>query len=71
MVQKRHKQLSTAGRNGRGKGSANQFGRLLRVVFKYVMLTKDNGKGQSLIAENPVAKLSQLGQWNKRVCPVA
>lgn len=65
MIQKRHKKLSTAGKDGRGKGSANQFGRLLRVVFNYVILTKDNGKGQPLIVENPVKKLSQLQAWNK------
>ncbi len=65
MIQKRHKQLSTAGRDGRGRGSANQFGRLLRVIFNYVMLTKHNGKGQPLIVENPVKKLSQLHTWNK------
>lgn len=65
MVQKRHKALSTAGRNGRGRGSANQAMRLLRVIFNYAMITYDDGKGQPLLTENPTKRLSQLAAWNK------
>jgi integrase len=63
MVQKKHKQISTAGKNGRGKGSANQAMRLLRVVFNYVIATKNNGN-VVLVRENPVKILSQLDSWN-------
>jgi len=64
MILKKHKQISTAGRNGRGVGSANQAMRLLRVIFNYVMATKSNGKGKPLVTENPVKILSQLKSWN-------
>ena len=65
MVLKKHKQISTAGRDGRGIGSANQAMRLVRVIFNYVIATKSNGKGQALITENPVKILSQLKSWNE------
>ncbi len=65
MVQKRHKDLSTAGKNGRGLASANQTMRLLRVIFNYAIIAYDNGKGQPLLTENPTKRLSLLGAWNK------
>ncbi len=65
MVLKKHKLISTAGRNGRGIGSANQAMRLVRVIFNYVIATKNNGNGQALIDKNPVGILNQLDSWNQ------
>jgi len=65
LVLKRHKQISTAGRNGRGVGSANQAMRFVRVIFNYVIATKNNGNGVALIDKNPVGILNQLDSWNE------
>lgn len=65
MVQKKHKQISTAGKNKRGKGSANQAMRVLRAVFNYAIATKRDATGKPAITENPVKILSALGTWNK------
>lgn len=64
MVLKKHKEISTAGRNGRGIASANQAMRLLRVIFNYVMATRTDGNGQPTIEKNPVGILNQLESWN-------
>ncbi len=65
MVQKKHKQISTSGKNKRGKGSANQAMRVLRAVFNYAIATKRDATGKPAITENPVKILSTLGTWNK------
>jgi len=69
MIVKKHKQISTMGRNGRGKGSANQAMRIVRLVFNFVMAAKTDGNGQPLITKNPVTILNDknggMGAWNK------
>lgn len=69
MVWAKHKQISTGGKNGRGSASANQAMRIVRLVFNYVMATKEAGNGQPLITKNPVSVLNEkdggMGAWNK------
>lgn len=65
MVQKKHKQISTSGKNKRGKGSANQAMRVLRATINYIIATKRDAAGKAIVAENPVKILSTLGTWNK------
>ncbi len=61
MVLKKHKLITTAGRDGRGIASANQAMRLVRVAFNYVIATK----GAAFIDKNPVGILNQLDSWNE------
>ena len=63
MVLKKHKEISTAGRNGRGVASANQAMRLIRVIFNYVIATKNDGNTPAIV-KNPVEILNQLDMWN-------
>lgn len=58
MVAKRHAKLSE-----HGKAQANLAMRLLRSLFNFAAGRYENCKGQTLISENPVKRLSQTRAW--------
>lgn len=66
MVEKRHKELSDAnGPRGKGEAQANQAMRLLRALMNYAGSVFTDSKGQSVISDNPVKRLSQVKAWNR------
>jgi integrase len=66
MVEKRHKRLSNShGPRGKGEASANQVMALLRSLMNYAACTYEDAKGNSILPENPVKRLSQIKAWNE------
>lgn len=59
MVSKRHKQLGEQN----GEAWANLSMRVLRALFNFAAGQYEDGQGRSLIAENPVKRLSQTRAW--------
>jgi integrase len=60
MVIKRHMLMGT-----RSEAQANLAMRFLRSVFNFAMAKYEDSKGQSLIGDNPVKRLSQTKAWYK------
>jgi integrase len=66
MVEKRHKKLSNSnGPRGKGEASANQVMALLRSLMNYAACTYEDEKGNSVLPDNPVKRLSQIKAWNE------
>ena len=59
MVERRHKDIGQK----RGPASANLAMRYLRSVMSFAMGKYEDSKGKSLLAENPVKRLSQTRAW--------
>lgn len=59
MVAKRHEQYGQT----RSQAKANLAMRVLRAIFNFAMGEYENAKGQSLILENPVKRLSHSRAW--------
>jgi integrase len=59
MVQRRHHDLGEE----RGEAYANLSMRFLRALFNFAIGQYDDSKGQALIRENPVKRLSQARTW--------
>ncbi|HVV69024.1 MAG TPA: integrase family protein [Gammaproteobacteria bacterium] len=60
MITKRHTQLGE-----RSKARANLAMRYLRAIFNFAAGEYEDAKGQSLITENPIRRLSQTRAWYK------
>ncbi len=60
MVVKRHALMGT-----RSEAQANLSMRFLRSLFNFAMAKYEDSKGHSLIADNPVRRLSQTKAWYK------
>ncbi|MFT3742416.1 MAG: integrase arm-type DNA-binding domain-containing protein [Gammaproteobacteria bacterium] len=60
MIAKRHTQLGE-----RSKARTNLAMRYLRAIFNFAAGEYEDAKGQSLITENPVRRLSQTRAWYK------
>lgn len=60
MVIKRHTLMGT-----RSEAQANLAMRFLRSLFNFAMAKYEDSKGHSLIADNPVRRLSQTKAWYK------
>ena len=58
MVAKRHTQLGA-----RSKAQANLVMRYLRAIFNFATGQYENSKGESVIPDNPVKRLSQTRAW--------
>ncbi len=61
MVERRHKKLG----DERGAAYANLSMRVLRALFNYAQSKYETGKGEALIRDNPVRRLSQVKAWFK------
>jgi len=61
MISRRHAKIGSE----RGKAHANGSMRVLRAVFNYAMGEYEDSRGESLIHENPVRRLSQTRAWFK------
>lgn len=59
MVERRHAKIGTE----HGQPYANLGMRVVRALFNFAAGRYENGKGQSLIQENPVRRLSQTRAW--------
>jgi integrase len=59
MVASRHRKLG----DKIGKAQANQVMRFLRSLMNYCAGAYEDSKGEPLVKFNPVARLSQTGQW--------
>ena len=58
MIAKRHTQIGE-----RSKAQANLVMRYMRAIFNFAAGQYENSKGESLIPENPVKRLSQTRAW--------
>lgn len=58
MVERRHAQMGEI-----SPAQANYAMRVLRAVFNFAAIKYENSKGQPLVAENPVRRLSQARAW--------
>jgi len=59
LVATRHRQLGET----RGEAYANLAMRFLRSLFNFALATYDDGAGRPILAENPVAVLTQTRAW--------
>lgn len=59
MVQRRHAKLGSE----RGPAYANLAMRFLRALFNFAIARYEDAQGQSLIADNPVARLTRTRAW--------
>lgn len=59
QISRRHRQLG----QDRGKAYANLAMRFLRSLFTFAQATYEDGSGRALIADNPVAVLTQTRSW--------
>lgn len=59
MVERRHRQLAET----RGEATANLFMRVLRAVFNFAANKYEDAKGQTILPENPVKRLSATRAW--------
>ena len=59
MISKKHLELGTHS----GEAYANLTMRNLRAIFNFSLATYDDGKGNSILSENPVNILSQTRAW--------
>lgn len=59
MVERRHKKIG----DDRGHAYANLSARVLRSVLNFAVNKYENNKGNSILPENPVSRLSKTKQW--------